>query len=71
MLAPKGTPRPIIEALDQAIAAAMSEPKVEESFTKLGVYIVKDGTPETFGTFLAAQLDKWGSLAKDVGAKVE
>jgi len=49
----------------------MSEPKVEESFTKLGVYIVKEGTPETFGTFLAAQLDKWGSLAKDVGAKVE
>src|SRR6187401_1585738 len=71
VLAPKGTPRPIIEALDQAIAAAMSEPKVEESFTKLGVYIVKEGTPETFGTFLAAQLDKWGSLAKDVGAKVE
>jgi len=71
VLAPKGTPRPVIEALDQAIAAAMSEPKVEESFTKLGVYIVKDGTPETFGTFLAAQLDKWGSLAKDVGAKVE
>jgi len=71
VLAPKGTPRPIVEALDQAIAAAMSEPKVEESFTKLGVYIVKDGTPETFGTFLAAQLDKWGSLAKDVGAKVE
>ena len=71
VLAPKGTPRPVIEALDQAIAAAMSEPKVEESFTKLGVYIVKEGTPETFGTFLAAQLDKWGSLAKDVGAKVE
>jgi tripartite-type tricarboxylate transporter receptor subunit TctC len=71
VLAPKGTPRPIIEALDHAIAAAMSEPKVEESFTKLGVYIVKEGTPETFGTFLAAQLDKWGSLAKDVGAKVE
>jgi tripartite-type tricarboxylate transporter receptor subunit TctC len=71
VLAPKGTPRPIIEALDQAIAAAMSEPKVEESFTKLGVYIVKEGTPESFGTFLAAQLDKWGSLAKDVGAKVE
>jgi tripartite-type tricarboxylate transporter receptor subunit TctC len=71
VLAPKGTPRPIIEALDQAIAAAMSEPKVEESFTKLGVYIVKEGTPESFGTFLAAQLDKWGNLAKDVGAKVE
>jgi len=71
VLAPKGTPRPIIEALDQAIAAAMSEPKVEESFTKLGVYIVKDGTPETFGAFLVTQLNQWGGLAKDVGAMVE
>ncbi len=71
VLAPKGTPRPVIEALDQAIAAAMSEPKVEESFTKLGVYIVKEGTPETFGAFLVTQLNQWGGLAKDVGAMVE
>jgi tripartite-type tricarboxylate transporter receptor subunit TctC len=71
VLAPKGTPHPIIEALDRAIAAAMAEPKIEESFSKLGVYIVKDGTPETFGAFLATQLEKWGGLAKEVDAKVE
>lgn len=71
VLAPKGTPRPIIEALDRAIAKGMAEPTLEESFSQLGAYIVKDGTPETFGTFLAAQLDKWGSLAKDVGATTE
>jgi tripartite-type tricarboxylate transporter receptor subunit TctC len=71
VLAPKGTPRAIIEALDQAIAAAMTEPKIEDMFSKQGVYVVKDGTPETFGTFLAAQLDKWGGLAKDVGARVD
>ena len=71
VLAPKGTPRPIIEALDQAIAAAMTEPKIEDMFSKQGVYVVKEGTPETFATFLAAQLDKWGGLAKDVGARVD
>ena len=49
----------------------LAEPKIEESFSKLGVYIVKDGTPESFGTFLGTQLDKWGSLAKDVGARVD
>jgi tripartite-type tricarboxylate transporter receptor subunit TctC len=68
VLAPAGTPRPIVDALDKAIAAAMADPKIEESFTKLGVYIVKEGTPETFGAFLATQLDRWGGLAKDVGA---
>jgi tripartite-type tricarboxylate transporter receptor subunit TctC len=71
VLVPTGTPRTIIEALDQAIAAAMAEPKIEDMFSKQGVYIVKDGTPETFGTFLATQLNKWGSLAKDIGARMD
>ncbi len=71
VLAPKGTPRPIIEALDRAVATGMAEPKIEESFAQLGAYIVKEGTPETFSTFLAGQLEKWGGLARDVGAKVE
>ena len=71
VLAPKGTPKPIIDALDRAIAAGLAEPKIEESFSKLGVYIVKDGTPESFGAFLGSKLDKWGSLAKDVGARVD
>jgi tripartite-type tricarboxylate transporter receptor subunit TctC len=71
VLAPKGTPRPVIEALDRAIATAMVAPKIEESFLNLGVYVVKEGTPETFGAFLVTQLDKWGGLAKDVGAGLE
>jgi tripartite-type tricarboxylate transporter receptor subunit TctC len=71
LLAPKGTPRPIIEVLDRTVAAGMAEPAIEESFGKLGVYIVKEGTPETFAQFLAAQLEKWGGLAKEVGATVE
>ncbi len=71
VLAPKGTPRPIIDALDKAVAAAMTEPKIEEIFSKQGVYVVREGTPERFGAFLAAQLDKWGGLAKDVGVRVD
>jgi tripartite-type tricarboxylate transporter receptor subunit TctC len=71
LLVPKGTPRAIVETLDRTVAAGMAEPPIEDSFAKLGVYIVKEGTPETFGQFLATQLDKWGGLAKDVGATVE
>ena len=71
VLAPKGTPRPIIDTLDKAIASALADPKIDEIFSKQGVYIVKDGTPESFGKFLAAQLGHWGNLAKDVGAKMD
>jgi tripartite-type tricarboxylate transporter receptor subunit TctC len=71
LLAPKGTPRPIIESLDQKIAIGLADPKVQEAFGKLGVYPVKDGTPETFATFLSLQIEKWGGLAKDVGARID
>jgi len=71
VLAPKATPRSIIDLIDHAVAAALNDPKIEESFSKLGVYVVKDGTPETFAAFLVGQLDKWGGLAKDVGARIE
>jgi tripartite-type tricarboxylate transporter receptor subunit TctC len=71
LLAPKGTPRPIVDTLDHAIAAALTDPKVEASFAMVAVYVVKDGTPETFKEFLAAQIDQWGGLAKKVDAKIE
>ena len=57
--------------LTSAIAAGLAEPKIEESFSKLGVYIVKDGTPESFGAFLAPNSTSGAALAKDVGARVD
>ena len=71
VLAPKGTPRSIVDMLDKTIASALADPKIDEIFSKQGVYIVKEGTPESFGKFLAAQLDNWGNLAKNVGAKMD
>ncbi len=71
VLAPKATPAPIIATIDHAAAKALAVPKIEETFSKLGVYIVKDGTPDSFAKFLATQLDKWGTLAKDVGVTMD
>jgi tripartite-type tricarboxylate transporter receptor subunit TctC len=71
VLAPKGTPAPVVATIDRAAAKALAEPKIEESFSKLGVYIVKDSTPDSFAKFLAAQLNNWGTLAKDVGVTMD
>ena len=68
---PKGTPQPILDKIDQAIAKGLLNPKLEETFSKLGVYIAKDGTPDSFGKFLDAQYNIWGTLAKDVGVKID
>jgi tripartite-type tricarboxylate transporter receptor subunit TctC len=71
VLAPKATPAPIVATIDRATAKALADPKIETTFSKLGVYIVKDGTPDSFAKFLASQLDNWGTLAKDVGVTLE
>ena len=68
---PKGTPQPILDKIDQATAKGLLNPRLEETFTKLGVYIAKDGTPDSFGKFLDAQHKNWGTLAKDVGVKID
>jgi tripartite-type tricarboxylate transporter receptor subunit TctC len=71
VLAPKGTSASVIETVDHGAAKALADPKIEDSFSKLGVYIVKDGTPDSFAKFLAAQLNNWGTLAKDVGVTMD
>lgn len=71
VLAPKGTPRPVVDLLDRTLARALAEPGIVASLTKLGVIVVNEGTPETFSSFLADQIEKWGGLAKAAGVKME
>jgi tripartite-type tricarboxylate transporter receptor subunit TctC len=71
VLAPKGTPRAIVDTIDKALASSLADAKIVENFSNLGVSIVNEGTPETFAIFLAAQLENWGGLAKEAGVKME
>jgi tripartite-type tricarboxylate transporter receptor subunit TctC len=67
---PKGTPADIIEKLNREINASLADPKIKARFAELGSapFIV---TPQAFGTFLAAETEKWGKAVKFSGAQVD
>jgi tripartite-type tricarboxylate transporter receptor subunit TctC len=67
--APKGTPRPIIERMNQAVRAALKDPDVIKRMDELGAEIVPDNTntPEALHAWLKSEIDKWGPVIKAGG----
>ncbi|MGQ2999101.1 tripartite tricarboxylate transporter substrate binding protein [Variovorax sp.] len=70
LMAPAGTPRAIVERLNEATRQALDTPAVREQIARLGSAPVH-GTPERFGAFIQAEHDKWGPIVKSTGAVVD
>ncbi|MBS76485.1 tripartite tricarboxylate transporter substrate binding protein [Variovorax sp.] len=70
LMAPAGTPRAIVERLNEAARQALDTPAVREQIARLGSAPVH-GTPERFGAFIQAEHDKWGPIVKSTGAVVD
>lgn len=67
--APKGTPKPIIDKLNDAVKKAFLDPAVKARFATLGHEIppVADQNPQALHRFHKAELDKWWPLMKSAG----
>lgn len=70
LLAPAGTPRPIILAVQQQVRKALQSPGVQQQLAEQGSEAV-GGTPEQFSAFIASEIRKWGAAVKTAGAKVD
>ena len=70
LAAPKNTPREIIEALNKAVNAILTEPAAKTRFAEVGA-ILLPGSAADFGKLLADETEKWGKVVKFSGAKVE
>jgi tripartite-type tricarboxylate transporter receptor subunit TctC len=70
-LAPKGTPREIVERLNKAINQALADPEIAERFRAIGAEPFVDGTPEQFGVFIASERDKFGTIVRTAGIKLD
>lgn len=70
LLAPAGTPEPIIEKLNSAVNQAMRTPEARALLQKLGVE-TKAVTPQEFKTFMAVETQKWGQVVAEAGVKGE
>jgi tripartite-type tricarboxylate transporter receptor subunit TctC len=70
LLAPAGTPQPIIQKLNAAINDGLKAPDVQASVHKLGVD-TKAVTPQEFSAFMAAETHKWAQVVAQAGIKGE
>jgi len=70
VVAPAGTPAPIIDKLNAAINAGLKTEAAKASLAKFSA-IADTGTPDDFKRFLADQMQKWGAIVKLAGARVD
>ena len=70
VLAPAGTPRPIIDRLNSVIVRVLPMPDVAEKLAGDGSEFGKN-TPEQFGAFVKAEYQKWGKIIRQAKIKIE
>jgi len=70
LLAPAGTPKPIVDRLYGAVAELLRSKETSHRMESEGAEPVRM-TPAEFGRFVSAELAKWGRVAREVGIKAE
>ena len=70
LLAPAGTPRPIVNRLNEAALKALGATAIRESFAQFAT-VPTGGTPEQLGEFLRQDLAKWKKVIAASNVKPE
>jgi len=70
IVAPAGTPRPIVAKLNQEIVKSVVSPQLKGKFAAQGLDAVGN-KPEEFAAYIKAEADKWAKVIKETGARPE
>lgn len=63
ILAPAGTPAPVINRLNAAIREVLAQPEIQKKFVGYGC-IATASTPQEFAAMIAAEVPKWKSIVE-------
>jgi tripartite-type tricarboxylate transporter receptor subunit TctC len=67
ILAPAGTPRPILTRLHRDITRVLQEPEIQKRFLADGAEAQWSESPEKFAQFMRAETAKWAKVVHDAG----
>lgn len=70
VLAPAGTPEPIVQRLNTAIVDALNEPDVKEMLTRQGAKPASS-SPQNFAQFIRSEIPRWAAVVEASGARVD
>jgi tripartite-type tricarboxylate transporter receptor subunit TctC len=71
--APKGTPKDVVNKLNAAVVGALADPTVRRRFADLGQVIPPADmlTPQAFGAYQQAEIEKWTPVIRAAGVKAQ
>ena len=71
LIAPKATPRPIVDRLNRALNKALAEPDIRQRLDGYGAENLAGSTPESADAFGAAQRGRWVPIVRAMNLRVE
>ena len=71
IVAPAGTPKPVVDRLNQELRRVIALPEVRDLLVNKGGFEPVGSTVESFTSLIPAEMERWGKLVRETGAKVE
>jgi tripartite-type tricarboxylate transporter receptor subunit TctC len=71
LVAPAGTPRPIVDTVAAQVAKLLADPATRERFTAIAIEPLPASTPDSFAQYIKAEVDRWATIVKNSGAEAE
>jgi tripartite-type tricarboxylate transporter receptor subunit TctC len=71
LVAPAGTPKDVIDKLNQGFADALKQPEVRKTLLAQGLEFAPTTSPEQLGSFIQAEVVKWRGVVKSSGAEID
>ncbi|MFC7737912.1 Bug family tripartite tricarboxylate transporter substrate binding protein [Roseomonas sp. GCM10028921] len=71
LFAPAGTPRPVVQAINENVNRVMRDPRTIARFSEMTIEPRVDTTPETSAAWLTAEIAKWEPLVRAAGITIE
>jgi tripartite-type tricarboxylate transporter receptor subunit TctC len=70
LAAPKDTPPAVVEALNREVNAGLADPRIKARLEDMGGMVLA-GSPAAFGTLIADETEKWGTVIRAANIKAE
>jgi tripartite-type tricarboxylate transporter receptor subunit TctC len=71
VVAPARMPRPIVDQLAAQIGKLVADPATRDKLSRIALEPLPGSTPDSFASYVKAEVDRWADIVKNSGAELE